>query len=149
MANMTKYQAIRTAVYWWSNKINMPEPHDNGDNSSASVFACLFADMKVKQCTESQLMEFRSTLARLIERQIDREMEIDYSKTIRIFLSCDYHPYAMLFDAAQQAGISKSNFPFKTYMLIETNDCGKYFHIKVSDGYGRPYVELDPVNEEK
>ena len=55
----------------------------------------------------------------------------------------------MLSDAAEHAGISKSNFPFKTNMLIESVDSGKDYTVSVSDGYAQPYVKLYPTNEEK
>ena len=145
---MTKNQAIITAVNWWADKINNPEPHSNGDNSPISIFACLFADMRQEKLTELQLMEFRAKLAELIGRQIERDIEMYHSR-VMVILCCDYDPCAMLFDAAQQAGISKSNFPYKTNMIIESTDDGKYFTVKVSDGYRQPYVELYPVNEEK
>lgn len=145
---MTKYQAVLTAVNWWTNKINNPEPHSNGDNSAASIFACMFADMMQEKLTELQIAEFRAELARLIERQIEREIEMYHSK-VMVYLSCDYHPCAMLFDAAQRAGISKSNFPYKTNMLIESINGGRDYTVRVSDGYCQSYVKLGPTNEEK
>lgn len=142
---MTKYQAVLTAVNWWADKINKPEPHSNGDNSAASVFACLFADMMQEKITEQQILTFRAALAEKIDEQIAREIEVGYSGVL-VYLACDYHPCDMLFDAAQEAGISKSNFPYKTNMMIESKD-GRNYSVSVSDGYAQPYVELYPVHE--
>lgn len=145
---MTRNEAIITAVDWWVDKINRKEPHDNGDNSPASVFACLFADMKQEILTEINLRAFRSSLAELLLWEVERYLEIDPT-TVDICLGCDYHPCAMLWDAAKEAGIPEANFPYKTAMIIESRDGGRYFTVHVSDGYGEPYVELYPVNEEK
>lgn len=144
---MTRSQAILTAVNWWANKIDNPEPHSNGDDSVASIFACLLADKLQEKHTEIQLLEFRATLAELLGQQIEREIEIGRSIIIT-YLACDYQPCDMLFDAAQRAGISRANFPYKTCMIIESRDGGKYFTVEVSDGYCQPYVELYPVDGE-
>lgn len=145
---MTEYQAVLTAVNWWANEISNPKPHSNGDNSPASLFACMFADMMQEKITELQIVEFRAELARLIEREIERDIEMHYSR-VMVYLICDYHPCEMLSDAAERAGISKSNFPYKTGMLIESIDGGKDYTVSVSDGYAQPYVKLYPTNEEK
>ena len=49
----------------------------------------------------------------------------------------DYGPCGMLIDAANEAGISAANFPFKTTMFVTEKD-----GIIVRDGYGASAVKL-------
>ena len=49
----------------------------------------------------------------------------------------DYGPCGMLADAANEAGISAANFPFKTTMFLTEKD-----GIIVRNGYGAPAVKL-------
>lgn len=133
---MTKTHAIKTAAKWWADKLKRRQPHSNGDNAPASVFACLLADIGTEAITDDQLALFTEELERGIQ---------NYMEEIRVrhtFISCDYGPDMVLREAAGKAGINYLNFPFKTNMLIE--QIGDGYTVKVSDGYGRGYETVLP-----
>ena len=132
---MTKEQAIKTAVKWWSNKLRSRAHHDNGDSSSSSVMACLFADMLSKPITDEQLEVFEAELTKILE--------VETTNHGFIMLMVDYDPCVMLYNAAKAAGISEYNFPFKTNVNVINRD-GNYT-VQVSDGYAEPYENLSPV----
>lgn len=133
---MTKEQAIRTAANWWAEKLKERQPHSNGDNSPASVLACLLADLRTDEVTEEKLKLFKAALEREIQEHTTR-----YPGCM-ISLHSDYGPGMMLFEAAVEAGIPLINFPFKTSLFITEN--GDDFAVKVFDGYGSAAFELQP-----
>lgn len=68
----------------------------------------------------------------------DRAKEFaEFFKDNIIELGCDYGPYAMLADAASEAGICALNFPFKTTMFLSEKE-----GVVVRDGYGAPPVRI-------
>ena len=136
---MTKEQVIETAVNWWAKKIHTPFHHDNGANDSANVMACFFADMGRKFSTEEQVEVFKRELTALLTDEY--ENRFGKSEYGNIIIGCDYRPCTMLNNAAKVAGINDLNFPFKTYMYIEAEK------VKVSDGYCKPFVELEAESE--
>ena len=131
---MTKEEVILTAVQWWSDKLASRAPHNNGDNSSASVLACLFADMGRKRLTRIQLSLFEGFLTQKLNKCYDDLIGDDVRG--RFTIGCDYGPCAELVYAAENAEINLMNFPFKTWMCIYKD------HVEVSDGYGAPYVRI-------
>ena len=130
---MDRERVIEVAVNWWADKIGKRHPHDNGDNSTASVMACLMADISYKKSTPEQLDTFKRELKKSIEEEYAK---IENRKYGKIYLDCDYNPCIMLKESAEIAGISLNNFPFKTSMVISENE------VTVSDGYGMPYVKI-------
>lgn len=132
---MTKEQAIKTAVKWWSNKLRSRAKHDNGDTSVSSLFACALADQLSKPITDEQLEVFEAELTKILEVELDNHRFV--------MLGCDYHPCEMLSNAAKASSISEHNFPYKTDSFVENRD-GNYV-IQVSDGYAQPWVVLNPV----
>jgi hypothetical protein len=132
---MTKEQAIKTAVKWWSNKLRGGVKHDNGDNSFTSLMACALADQLSKPITDEQLEVFEAELTKILE--------VETSYHHYVMLTVDYNPCMMLYDAAKAAGISEHNFPYKTDVIVMNRD-GEYT-VQVSDGYGRSYETLNPV----
>ena len=132
---MKKEIAIKTAAKWWTDKLRQRTPHDNGDNSPASVFACIFADMATDEVTEDKLAVFTAEL----EHQIQEHMENINDRYV--CLDCDYAPCTLLRESADAAGINRINFPFKTDMAIEQNSDNGY-RVRVSDGYAQPWADL-------
>lgn len=131
---MDKERVIEVAVNWWADKISKRHHHDNGDNSTASVMACLLADMGHKETTEEQVEVFKRELTALLTDEY--ENRFGKSEYGSILIGCDYGPGLMLDKAAKIAGINSMNFPFKTFMDITKNE------VKVSDGYCQPYVKI-------
>lgn len=135
---MTKEQAIKTAVKWWSNKLKSKAPHSNGDNSMSSIFACMIADGGMQDVTDEQLDVFESELYSHIEGEIDTRTFFG--------LGCDYNPTINLSEAAKKAGISEFNFPYKVWMNIDNKgDTEDGYVVSVSDGYAQPYQNLEPI----
>lgn len=131
---MTKEEVIITAVQWWSDKLRGRPHHDNGDNSRSSILACMFADMATTSVNEEQLRVFEKCLADRLETRYDQYIEGQVRGSYPLY--CDYGPGIDLAESAKEAGIPTVNFPFKTGMRILKD------RVEVSDGYGRPYVEI-------
>lgn len=89
---------IEKAVSWWAGKLIDNKPHSNGDDSFTSVATCFLADMGRQSITLDQLNTFKKVLSERIEERMKEE-------PFDIELGCDYGPYAMLADAASEAGI--------------------------------------------
>lgn len=130
---MDRERVIEVAVNWWADKISKRHHHDNGDNSNASIMACLMADISYKPVTQEQLEIFKNELRKQLENEYEK-IEKGYCRDI--LLMCDYNPCFMLAIPANNAGISNMNFPFKSSMVIEDGT------IKISDGYCKPFVEI-------
>lgn len=122
---------IEKAVSWWAGKLLDHQPHSNGDDSFTSVTACFLADMAQQDITLDQVNAFKAALTKSIE---------EYAKSIPAFgfsIGSDYGPCKMLADAADEAGISRANFPFKTTMFFTEKE-----GILVRDGYGALPVRI-------
>ena len=132
---MDKERVIEVAVNWWADKISNRHRHSNGDNSEASVRACLLADIGYKVLTDEQIETFKRELTTLLTEEYEERFE-KLHLTCTIDIGCDYGPCVMLDKAARIAGINVLNFPFKTYMSIAKDS------VKVSDGYCEPYVKI-------
>ena len=105
-------EAIEKAVNWWAEKILEDRPHSNGDDSFTSITACLLADMGRQNITPDQADMFKKALAKRMAEYAESGMFNHFS------IMCDYGPCGMLIDAANEAGISAANFPFKTTMFV-------------------------------
>lgn len=132
---MKREDAIKTAAKWWTDKLRQRAPHDNGDNSPANQFAMMLADMLTTPMSEDQLNRFQEALEKEIAADLERH---GWSS-----LGCDYGPCIELANAADQAGINTSNFPYKTHMHIRQHGKDNYT-VQVADGYGKPFVEVKP-----
>lgn len=124
-------EAIEKAVNWWAERLLENRPHSNGDDSFTSVTACLLADMGRQNITSDQADTFKKTLAKRMAEYAESGMFNHFS------IMCDYGPCGMLIDAANEAGISAANFPFKTTMFVTEKD-----GIMVRNGYGAQAVKL-------
>lgn len=129
MSEKNYTETIEKAVNWWSEKIAGRQPHSNGDNSEASVMACIMADMARKPVSNEQIETFKNVLSEKIMEYMDRYKEVD--------LSCDYGPGLLLSESAEAAGINQLNFPFKTSMIIKADG-----RVIVFDGYRASPREL-------
>lgn len=132
---MTREQAINIAVEWWANKLRAKNPHSNGDNGLASIFACLLADDAMEDTNDKQIDIFK--------RELKTRIETDRCNCYRqVYLGVDYHPTQNLRESAEASGISVFNFPYKTDMYIKWNSNDEY-EVYVHDGYGayREYLQ--------
>lgn len=105
-------EAIEKAVNWWAEKILEDRPHSNGDDSFTSITACLLADMGRQNITSDQADTFKKALAKRMTEYAESGRFNHFS------IMSDYGPCGMLIDAANEAGISAANFPFKTTMFV-------------------------------
>lgn len=122
-------ETIEKAVSWWVEKVTANQPHSNGDNGYTSIVTCLLADSMVKKISKKQVEVFKKELAMRIEEEA--------KAWAKVSIGCDYGPCVMLEQAALEAGIPATNFPFKTWMYISEKD-----GIEVRDGYGAPPVRI-------
>ena len=140
---MNKRLAIKTAAAWWVEKLRQREPHSNGDNNPASIFACVLADVGAEdKGLETKLEVFRRELESNITKRMDF---LSKNRFKSMWLSCDYGPCEELSAAADRAGINHLAFPFKTDLLIKWDYKGEY-SVKASDGYAQPYTDVMPVD---
>lgn len=108
------------AAEWWGEQVCNPK-FDNGDTSLAGAFGSLLAGASAKKITEQQKSEFVTVLADYIEKELNEGK--------RPFLDNDYAPSRPLREAAEAAGISPNNFPWKTTVWLDKD------HVAVSLGY--------------
>ena len=135
---MTREIAIKTAAKWWTDKLRRRSPHSNGDNGTASVLACMIADLKSENIQADKLTVFATELENGIREAMAQNERC-------VWLGCDYGPDLVLREAADKAGINYLNFPFKTHMSIE--QMGDGYSVEVSDGYAQPYESVTPCEE--
>ena len=130
------HEAATVAAKWWAGKIDGTCKHDNGDRGFASLMANSMADMLNEPVTEEQLQKFQTALCERLESG-----DLHYMGYY-IDLYCDYSPDRTLREAADAAGISYRNFPFKTCMWLNEKE------VKVRDGYGAGQNVLWAAKEE-
>lgn len=122
---MTEEMA-RAAARWWRDKIDGGARHDNGDDSLTSRLACLMADC-LNVPTDADSLD-------LFERELVQMLLKEDEGWGGLTLVSDYGPGGLLLSAANAAGISPRNFPYKTWMLLQVQDG----EIVVRDGYREP-----------
>ncbi len=126
---------IEIAAGWWAARLQCLH-HDNGGKEHVNQMAMFFADMLAAshKPTNDQLEKFKTALETCIKRERERR---NY-----IYLSCDYSPDRILAEAAKEAGIDSSVFPYKVSTYITEDN-----KFMVRDGYGAPTVEVTEVPE--
>lgn len=115
------------AASWWAENIGPNAKQNNGDALQSAFMMFLSQHAQV---SDSERKLFKKALKEII----DREMKLR-SGYLSIYV--DYAPDQILTEAAQLSGVHVSAFPCKTQMSIEP---GK---VRVSNGYGAPFVELE------
>lgn len=126
MANL-KGKESEIAASWWAENIGSNAKQDNGDALQSAFMIFLSKHAKV---SDSERKLFKKALKEII----DREMKLR-SGYLSIYV--DYAPDQVLTEAAQLSGVHVSAFPCKTQMSIEPG------RVRVSNGYGAPFVELE------
>jgi hypothetical protein len=91
--------------------------------------AGLLADLLAVKNTQTveQLDKFEGALLDLISKE----------NIVEVHLNCDYTPCIMLYEAAMNAGIDTSVFPWKVNTITTET------LLKVSDGYAKPWVDIE------
>ena len=102
--------AALAAATWWANKLCSPS-FDNGDSGIASMLALMNASLTPTP-TNDQIQKMIDALAPKIDANLSRTGY--YGATLGV----DYGPDPTLADAAKEANISSSKFPWKTIMWI-------------------------------
>jgi hypothetical protein len=108
MLKLTNKQ-IGIAIDWWAEAIQK-RMFDNGDKSPEGKITSMLANMRAIKLTQVQILSFKYELKILLEN-------VDGFR----YLSCDYGPIGILYEAAEKAGIPIYNFPWKTSMMFENN----------------------------
>ena len=120
----------RAAASWWAGKIDGTCRHDNGDVSLTGFLSGYLADKLNEPPEPGALEKFEEILANKL---------IHWDKPWRVDRLCsDYGPDMTLLEAAQEAGISPHNFPWKTNMYFDREK----EEIIVSDGYRAPWETI-------
>ena len=121
-------EAAKITAKWWRDRISKLN-HDNGDSSQQSQLAGMFADLLAAKNAPSveQLDKFEANLTHLISKE----------NIVEVHLDCDYTPCIILYEAAMNAGIEASVFPWKVNTITTDN------LLKVSDGYAKPWVDIE------
>ena len=121
-------KAAEVTAKWWRDRISK-SGHDNGDSSHQSQLSGLLADLLAAKNapTIEQLNKFEANLIELISKH----------NIVEVHLDCDYTPCIILYEAAMNAGIEASVFPWKVNTITTDN------LLKVSDGYAQPWVDIE------
>ncbi len=129
---------IETAAKWWGDVLAKGAKFDNmGDTGTPEErrmqeMTSMMASMNVSPVTDEQLDKFEKELINLLESSLELQ---------RQGLHCDYGPCQTLANAAKKAGISESNFPWKTNMNLRDEK------VMVSYGYGAAWEEVPPTDK--
>jgi hypothetical protein len=128
MYNLTDEQ-IEKAVNWWAERIACPKfdglsQEERKDPANRSYqMAEVMASMLVEPIDNSVSDKFKAELR--------KQLENDYNPYHGLHV--DYGPDLILGNAAQAAGVSAHNFPWKTSMYF-----GEDGTVKVRSGYSAP-----------
>lgn len=121
----------RVAAHWWAERADGTAHHNNRGGDLASVFAGILADKMNEPPEVGALERFEEILAEKIMTAEHRMMW----QSIWV----DYAPSRILAEAAEEAGISCNNFPWKTGMHIDP-DKGEIM-VRISMG---PWKKIYP-----
>lgn len=123
--------AAIAAAGWWAEAVRAPH-YDNGDSSGMAGMLMTLVAARQPDAKPEQRLSFADILAGKLQSNLDRLNKFsDWSDADRsITIGVDYGPDHELAEAAREAGISTSKFPWKTTMWIHAS------HVTVSAGYG-------------
>lgn len=108
---------------WWADKVCGDVKFDNGDPSLSGLFAAGLASSMVEEVTAEQRQKFIDAIVSRIEGKEE------------LYLCVDYSPCKILVEAANESGISKNNFPWKTSTVMQRNYEDYGFKIYCRHGY--------------
>lgn len=114
----------RAAAHWWAERANGTAHHNNRGGDLASVFAGILADTMNEPPKDGALERFEEILT---EKIMTAELPYEWRS-----IWVDYGPDRILAEAAEEAGISCNNFPWKTGMHIDPEN-GK-IQVRISMG---------------
>ena len=109
--NEVPEKMARAAAHWWAERADGTAHHDNRGGNLASMFAGILADRMNDPPKDGALERFEEILA---EKIMTSEHPMEWSS-----IWVDYAPDRILAEAAEEAGISCNNFPWKTGMYID------------------------------
>lgn len=125
----------KVAAKWWADKLRNPNlgSFDMGDDSRTGGLAMILGMMNAmnRQAPDENVSNFESELAELIKERVE--------SCGSMYLDCDYGPGFELYNLASKHNVDSSLFPWKTHMHISSDE------VKVSCGYGKPYVTIYPT----
>lgn len=122
------------AIEWWADRVCKPkfdgltEQERQDPANDAYKFAEGLALLLVEPVTDEQRERFKNAL-----REEMQSSEFLSNPVLRI----DYHPNQVLAKAAEQAGISENNFPWKTWMHFWNDGA-----VECATGYAAPVEVL-------
>lgn len=139
------------AAAWWASRLGQAS-HDIGDRTAgerdSSAFASAVAAVTGRRFTDEQVAAFRRELAGTIEEHLRkwetgvndgawRPEDPQWGSALRSF-GCDYHPEAVLSEAAKRAGfkIGSLDLPMKTMMWVNPGV------VRAGEGYGAAVVTV-------
>ena len=128
-------EIAEAAAKWWADQISGNVTFDNGDDSLTGSMCSAMASKLVKPVTEEQKNKFIEILT---ERIVTEQRDI---------LSVDYGPDMLLGESAEQAGISESNFPWKTVMWIVMEKDTGMAKVIVRAGYRAEQKQIYPLQD--
>lgn len=129
MANETKWtpaeleSAAKAAAKWWADRLRSPGLPSNGDASGAGGMVAILGALTQRPQSAEALTKFETLLAARITQEL--------AKGHGLWLGVDYHPDALLADAARDAGLTPGmgDWPWKTHMDVRP-EC-----VRVAPGY--------------
>lgn len=131
---------IAAATEWWADKVCGLCKFDNGDDSSTGGVTAMLATLakgSAPRPDEDQRAKFVAALSEIILKEAVRHTKAGRDLSdFRMTLDVDYGPCCELSDAADVAGITGNQFPWKTVMWIHKGD------VAVRYGYGADETPL-------
>lgn len=114
---------------WWADKIFGGVAGNNGDGLSSTMAIVAGAQGSEAKGDRERFVDI---LAERINQILERMSSHDSDYEALMSLGVDYGPDPILFESAQNAGLSAVTFPWKTYTYVRPS------HVTASLGYGAP-----------
>jgi hypothetical protein len=126
--------AAGAASIWWAAQIKNPTfRHTDPGSSDNPAVAILSMDLAY-MVSEQTMADDQSTakFVKILREKVQGELDACVDDLTYINLDVDYGPGRLLKEAADEAGIPYSRFPWKTMMFVYPD------HVIAALGYGAP-----------
>lgn len=112
----TEYHPAAVAIAnWWADKAGVVT--GNGDTSDRGGFTtalAVIAGVQGQKIAPSKRDAFVDALARRVTAELARYAAAEWGQRMSVTIGVDYGPDPMLADAAEEAGVPRGAFPWKT-----------------------------------
>jgi hypothetical protein len=127
-------EQIEKAAQWWADRVCAPtfDGLSNEERKKPTNRGYQMAELMAAILTEPVEADQREKFIAALKEELQSELYNPWQG-----LGVDYGPDSVLARAAEKAGVSTHNFPWKTHMGFDEDGT-----VKAACGYGAPFIEL-------